>query len=985
MLFFLNFKLTLLKGGDGNDGKKGRPILVSESKEICEKDRSKCISGENPNNLSPKDAIPGTKGGDSGKPGRGGLSGNYGNANLISSERSEVLIGSQGSRGQNGELGKAGIGGQYGDIFYSIYFSLIDGFMGLPIDIQRVSDLRAENGLVVQSPNEDGIMRRKEKIVQLYDIETEYLRFISKLNSNLKYSNLIGREFCKNKNLIRFYRFYPSVENLIDRFNVLNNYESKHLLDELKNQLVYFYTNTNLEKDDTQAFNYTYTAVVSSIYRFNSMDQTALVVDVKNFLELTIEQINNWKSLAKQSAREIYKKNYYDNLKNKIDEAKKFVDVLFKDIADNEKKMNTVIKSIISEIKEMQNSAFRNDSLLRKQKLELERSVLIKKIFGAVKIGCQVLSFLGPKAQLAGSLIETGIGVAKMFSPETIKIPDINKNPSIDIAIKGMIEKIQNHKEAKFKDIENELVRLEKENKKEGEKEKSIYERIDLLPNSVFKFELKIKYSDYVKKDSTDPGKLQEADTNKKDAELKLEKEKKNLESIQKYTDKISNVIDTIKVAKEVYDEFSQADQELEIMSEAIKSNAKYFENLNILEDQIIEFENMIVGNIQKQIVEISKNLTGSSLASLEITRWNTKRTLEEFKDIVLQTLGSFSKNSEMITTINRIDSSFSSMVSIYEKIESYIEQNEFASYIYDITQTETAIGIPYKYQSKINELKKSIHSNIIIDRYHQAIDAFKYWSFPFFCQYTSDLAIYDAKVNNYEKTDEMINNLANSLQSLLNRIKNFETQLKPVIDNYIQGFSFENDFSFFKWSSAKYPIEIEQLLNGRKTTFLADFDEENGEVFDAVKFCTIYLTIETKDPVKNEKLKNLLKKFFVELTHSGISKYKLNKNKYTIDMNLNKGEKLKLRYPYSSTDSNEGNESYKKLSSNKAILSPYTFWDIELVSISKNNEYMLLNELSMLVKNEEVIVSLNGKGQYLVPNEHYAETCENNFRTSKK
>ncbi|CAF1091149.1 unnamed protein product, partial [Brachionus calyciflorus] len=551
--------------------------------------------------------------------------------------------------------------------------------------------------------------------------------------------------------------------------------------------------------------------------------------------------------------------------------------------------------------------------------------------------------------------------------------------PDLKGAIDGVFDKIEKHKDKQFSEIKTELERLEKENS--GEKDKSLSERIDLLSESTFKYELKIKYLEYVKLDTKDPNKIKEAEKQKDLAETKLKKEKENLATMKDRVNLVVNIVETGKLVREVYDDFRAAEDEMAIMDKAITSNVENFKNLHELEDTMVSFQNGIVKNLHNQLNDIGKNLKGSSLASMELTRWKTQRTLKELSEIFMQTLSSFGNTTQLITTIKRIDESFSTMLNIYTKIESYMEQNDFATYISDITKQEIEVGIPIKYQSKINQLKKMIHSNVIMDRYQQAIDAFNYWSFPFFCQYTSDLVIYDTKQNNFLNTDEMIINYANLLSNLLNKLKNFETLVRPSIDNNIQGFSFENEFSFYKWSSVNYPFEFKQFLSGKKTIFDADLDSENGKLFDVIKFCTIYLTIEVKNSTKNEQLKNLLKNYFVELTHSGVSNYRYKNKKFTIDLNFNSGEKLKLRYQYGSTDTSNANESFKKLSINKPILSPYTLWNIQLVPINIQKHFQLLNDLQSLTNNEEVFVSLNGKGQYIVSDQFQfdPETCPTN------
>jgi hypothetical protein len=210
-----------------------------------------------------------------------------------------------------------------------------------------------------------------------------------------------------------------------------------------------------------------------------------------------------------------------------------------------------------------------------------------------------------------------------------------------------------------------------------------------------------------------------------------------------------------------------------------------------------------------------------------------------------------------------------------------------------------------------------------------------------------------------------------------LDIVRNSKVEIKPSIDNHIQSFSFEKEHAFFKWSSHKYPFEVKQLLSGEKTTLYADIKDAK---FDAIKFCTLYLLIEIKstNSTLNEKSRKFFENFFVELKHSGVSYYKYKQDTFIINMNYDSGEKLLLRYKYGSTSIENTNESYRKLAENKPVLSPYTFWEIKLDPISPKDKINLFDGILPIFKGaDEIIISLNGKGQYVT------ESMKRNYQTT--
>ena len=319
----------------------------------------------------------------------------------------------------------------------------------------------------------------------------------------------------------------------------------------------------------------------------------------------------------------------------------------------------------------------------------------------------------------------------------------------------------------------------------------------------------------------------------------------------------------------------------------------------------------------------------------------------------------------------------------MYKGIETFKDQTEFSNLISDLTKTELEYGIPIEYQNEINSLKKSMHENLISERYQKALVAYKYLSFPFYCEKASDLKINPSfDDQNHVNIADMIKKYSDNLLRLSEEINNEEAQIIDR-DFYLQTFEFENDFSFYEWSSLDFPFEISELLNGMKTYFYADVESTE---YDALKFCTINFQVKIKsnDSVNQELNEYLNKNFFVELRHSGISNYKFKDKFYVIDLHFNSDKKLLLSYQYGSKSLNNANEAFKKLASNKPILSPFTFWEIQLVPIRKENKIKIFPDISSILKGKhEVTLSMHGIGQF-VKNEFTSKTDLKNCKDKR-
>lgn len=261
-------------------------------------------------------------------------------------------------------------------------------------------------------------------------------------------------------------------------------------------------------------------------------------------------------------------------------------------------------------------------------------------------------------------------------------------------------------------------------------------------------------------------------------------------------------------------------------------------------------------------------------------------------------------------------------------------------------------------------------------ERYEEAVKAFEYWSFPF-CEFPKNMS----KVN---KNDAMNTNLtklnlierSQILRQLLDTVQKDEIELLTDKDNFIQNFQ---DLDFTKWSMERNPIEMRRLFSGELATFDAKVDDSQ---YDAVKFKTVYVTFNTTIK-EQEKLNRLLEKCFIELTHSGMSNYKFRGKIFSIAQSYKSGENLMLRYKYNSHMSNaDGNESIKKLSRTRPILSPYSLWTIRISPQSQENRSQILSEFKeFLLQNgkQNMTISLRGSGSYVLNSfVNSIESCRN-------
>jgi hypothetical protein len=260
----------------------------------------------------------------------------------------------------------------------------------------------------------------------------------------------------------------------------------------------------------------------------------------------------------------------------------------------------------------------------------------------------------------------------------------------------------------------------------------------------------------------------------KEKEDAKLEKTLKNIDSASKSA-KIAFEWGTkgLKLDLEKYNE----------IKDSIEKNSKSFHALYTIEDNIRSFQKNMLTDQQNGIKGLKKKLDGKSLFVLDFNKWQTKKNLNDLKNQINLLLKEFDGTLEIVNAVHRIENAIETMMDIYSNIEGFIEKAELANLMSALTNSDLNVAIPEIYQENINALKKTIHGNIIFEKYNQALEAFKYWSFPFFCEYTRDIVIYNDDKVNADNIDSMISSYANSIKKLLDKMRSAEIEIKSEID----------------------------------------------------------------------------------------------------------------------------------------------------------------------------------------------------------
>ncbi|CAF0927314.1 unnamed protein product [Brachionus calyciflorus] len=412
---------------------------------------------------------------------------------------------------------------------------------------------------------------------------------------------------------------------------------------------------------------------------------------------------------------------------------------------------------------------------------------------------------------------------------------------------------------------------------------------------------------------------------------------------------------DSAKLLKMFYDiqtDTGKLGENLEACIEEINKNRENYDMLYETENNIIDLRDQMLTKSIKNIKNIKDNLSQKSIANLEFNKWKIQDELNNLKFNILNNL----KNFEFKDQIE-----MNKMMDLYPHLEKTKQERDFANFVADLSLTEKTHSIPKEYELEILSLKKILASNLIIETFGNVIKTYKYFSFPFHC----DIDIELNEVNfDYQDYDKIIETYSEKLQKISRQIKSDKYLLKPSRDNFKETYEFDLNRPFYSWSFNSNSNELTSLLKGEKLIILADINQVSHQ-FDAIKFNSIQIHIELlNSKALDEQLQRLLKQFDVELTYLGASYFKFKNKIYEFNLDY---DKIIIKTKYGSTNRFENtNESTRKLFSNQPLLSPYTFWSIQLSGFNKFESDLIFKQIIDLIKNSDLRIYLIGSGTFV-------------------
>ncbi|KAJ6633596.1 hypothetical protein Bhyg_15962, partial [Pseudolycoriella hygida] len=479
-----------------------------------------------------------------------------------------------------------------------------------------------------------------------------------------------------------------------------------------------------------------YTAGLSKICQIQSGTEQSLIVDMNSYLDVAIGNIQQLEKIGKQNALNQFKNEYRKHMETRINDNQNIISL---DIMPEIEKLNVQIESMfeksLDKVVKEKYSVADNAVHYSKMKSRFEESINLRGVFKVLKVVARVASFFTGFGSVAGRTIDTMSQIANVFSDNRK-----HQNPSDKISFTVSDE---------FQDNFSQLERNEQNFK--HQKTTSILGVIEdiLQATAGLSFDnfliplmsIKRKLTDSKRVDlSSEEIDILETEVQNmvrnKTAELRnnSRKEPKLLRTLENVGKKLA----ILQIDVDLFKKIAANDRKLqEIESITRQSQTKLFE-LNNFERSLLRSIDPMLKQIQLLLNDIPGNLNDYKTHEklpLAAIKWRVQNMLKDLRYHMQQFRGdSFYYKRELLHLFDKLDTTISTLSSIYHQMEIYEDQVKLSSYIANIESADYTFedNASTEDLENVNRLNFIIKSNVLLTIFDHALNGFKQTIFPF-------------------------------------------------------------------------------------------------------------------------------------------------------------------------------------------------------------------------------------------------------------
>ncbi|XP_016840146.1 uncharacterized protein LOC107980959 [Nasonia vitripennis] len=955
-----------------------------------------------------QDCIDGGNGGSGGVGGKGGKSVDAVVVNLVKSPEF-AISNHKGDTGTGGSGGKGARGGSKRGQLLTLYgHSLqLKSIWGDPTPsykytvVSREDLKQCSSGRYGNTGKNDKNIKEPAEVVlsQLPSVAVnDYKNYLRDNLSNSVIESFLRKfldDLERHKSVEMLYNvfgFVNELQGLEDQFYTLRKKLSllpfyKSLSNRISEYTDKLYKNNELKDDNKKVLGYLYTATLSKIYSINNNAGSNLVMDLPEYLKLTIKEINRLKDVGNIAAISEEQTKYQKEIVKKINEAQSFVETQINPEINNVfYQIDHQIELLIDEIIALQNAAQVEKQKLEEQQRQLEDTLALKMLFGIPKMASQFLSFLGPVGAAAGAVIGGGIMVTESLVLDPSSTAGSETIAALPAAVKNSLSKLTEQlkeQQALFKeqlaDSQKELKDFTNNKPAADIKDmKDIEKKVEETKNELEK--------EMAQGSFLDPEAVDKMYNMRKEVAGLLEKKKDILEKLKpgqeakinqqlKMVKRIQDIVSAVQIPIDFYNKIKKDQAKINELSLAIKRADEKMRQLMIYEQSIYSTMIPICKNIENKVNDMESNLQGKSHSALDISKWQIQSTLRDIKLEMQKMTKGFKIQEDLSRCIEKLEEGMTIMINMYDRIEDYHDKAELADYIANINSNranQITISNPVL-RHEVDNLRWIIQSNLVLAKYQTGMDAFRQHIYPFAEYFLQEFDLPTSLQSNdtnslVAKTDEQMTVLRSKLIESKITITDYD---KVRWSNVLFDGGENNLPPFFVWKSSKNKNAIKNLLEGKEITMKADVKE--GLNRNAIKFNRVKINFKLANETMQNELNKQLEAFQVEMIHLGTSYYRCENKFYTIP-----STNQTITYTFArdeNGDPKNSNDVYKKLEKHEPVLSPYTLWNLK-ISLFDQSRGFLFNALEKY-KDAEIDLELVGKGQYV---ERGIDVCNNDL-----
>lgn len=438
---------------------------------------------------------------------------------------------------------------------------------------------------------------------------------------------------------------------------------------------------------------------------------------------------------------------------------------------------------------------------------------------------------------------------------------------------------------------------------------------------------------------------FEELKKNEEDVDVKT-KEKNILKSLHRI-EKMQSLLKVADVSIDIYKQNRQDNAKLDEINTQIANYQDQIQTWKLYEENVKTIMLPQLIEMQSSFDKSSQQLSGKSHVLLDISKWKMQGALSDLKKLFreMATAQESLLGSDLVHCIEKIGDGITTMITVYDRIDSYTEQSKLAALISNV-----AIRLTSTSDTALLNMDNIIKTNLVLERFASLSEAIKQHTFPYAQRYMHHFQFPSDLQSNH--TERVIETISANIHSLQNELRVSESALERKDFHTFSDFRFDSSQPFYTWHYRDY--NIHQLLGGAQITLKSDIYK--GVNFTAVKFKDISIKFKLENQLRQQEFDGKLEQFQIVMTMvgNGNSYYRCNNRIYYLSMDEDVAFLFHMR---NGTVLNQ-NDSYRKISTSDYFLSPYTVWNIQL----RYSNFDVFQSF----KNEKIDLQLTGVGQLI-------------------